>query len=91
VGTSGIIMVDPITKQSAQMPLTQGYEEVQALASHRPDQTFAIGIRLGRLRRGSQHSQPESLGQLLVEFCREDRVAIVDEKAVSTLAGNRFP
>jgi hypothetical protein len=58
VGTSVIIMVDPITKQSAQMPLIQGYEEVQALIE------FVRTTRLVSIGSEDEHSPSESAREI---------------------------
>lgn len=71
------------------MLFVQRNHPIQALPSHRPHQTFAIGVRFRRLHRCSQDLQTESF-YLRIDALRENRVAIVNEKPVSVLARNRF-
>src|ERR1019366_8161748 len=73
------------------MPLRERDQEVQALAPYRANESFAMRIGLGLLVWRSQHRQPKSLCQFMVELSGEDRVPIMNEKPVSLLAWDRFP
>ena len=54
------------TQGSPQVPLVQRNQEIQALSSYRPDQPFAMRIRLRRPNWRAQHSQPKGELQFLV-------------------------
>lgn len=72
------------------MPLVQWDEKIQALTTYRPHQALTKGVGLRCLRRRTQHVDAESACQFLIEFLREDRIAIVDDKLPSILARQCF-
>jgi hypothetical protein len=57
--------------------------------TNRSHQPFAVGVGLGRSHWSAQNLQPKCL-QVFVNFLREDRVTIMDEKAIPIIAGNGF-
>ena len=71
------------------MCLAERNHKVQTLAPYGSDQPFAVGVRLRGSRGRAQHPQPKSL-ELVVHFCREDRVAVANEKPVGVIAWNCF-
>jgi hypothetical protein len=73
------------------MPLVQRNHEIQALTTHGSDQPFAIRIRLWRAHRRPQDPQPKRAFELLVQVPRENRIAIMDQELVTSVAGNGFP
>jgi len=84
-------MAYPFAKHAAEVLFIQRNDEIQTLASYGPHQPLTKCVRFRRLRRSSQHSQSESPHQFLVELRREDRIAIMDEKAGHIIAGQGFP
>ena len=71
------------------MTLVDGNHIVQAFSANRSNQPLAVGVGGWRLHRSAQNLQPESL-QVFINFRREDRVPIMDKKAISMIAGNGF-
>lgn len=75
-------MTNPFSKNSAKMPLVHRNDEIQAFSSQGSNQAFTKRVRFRRLRRGSQHPQPEPMRQCIIETGRKDRVAIMDQRAM---------
>lgn len=82
-------MRHPVAKDSAQVTLVDGNHVVQAFSSYRSNQPLAVGVGFWRLHRSAQNLQPKSL-QVFINFRGEDRVTIMDEKAISMITGNSF-
>jgi len=82
-----VVMPDPFTQNHSQMFIAEGNDEVQALAPHRSDQSFTVGIGLWCSHRCSQNLQAETLNSFIHLF-RENAVAIMDEEAISVIAGD---
>jgi hypothetical protein len=89
--TTAIVVADPFAKEPTEMALREWNHKVQALSPYRANQSFAMGIGLGRLGWRSQHRQPKSLCQFVVKISGEDRVSIMNKKPISLLAWDRFP
>ena len=47
VWATAIVVADPFAKESTEMPLREGNQEVQALAPYRANESFIMGIGLG--------------------------------------------
>ena len=84
--TTLVVVGHPLPQSFPQMLLAEWNHIVQTLTPHRSDQPFAERIRLRCLHRRAQHLQTEGL-QLIVHFCRKDRVAVVNEKPIVVIAG----
>jgi hypothetical protein len=87
VWASRIVVANPFPQHSTKVPLVERDQKIQALAAHGPNQPFAKRIGLWRLRRSAQHSYSDALHQFLIDFRRENRIAIMDHKAMRILAG----
>jgi hypothetical protein len=87
--SSSVVMRHPLAKDSVQVTLVDGNHIVQAFSSNRSNQPLAVGVGFWSLHRSAQNLQPKSL-QVFINFRREDRVTIMDEKAISTITGNGF-
>jgi hypothetical protein len=71
------------------MFLAQRNHEIQTLPAYASHQPFAVGVRLWRSRGRLQYPQSKSL-ELLVHFCREDRITVPDQETVGMVARDRF-
>src|SRR5215813_14546960 len=86
---SAIVMSHPFPQDFTQMLLVERNHEIQTLTTNRSHQPFTIGVGLWRLHRSAQNLQPKCF-QIFVNLGREDRVTIMDEKAIPVIAGNSF-
>lgn len=71
------------------MSLVERNQEIQTLPTNGSHQPFTVRIGRWRLHRRAQNLQSKAF-QLVVNFRGEDRVAIMDEKAIPMIAGNSF-
>jgi hypothetical protein len=78
--TGMIVMCDPLRKDPSQVSFAQRNHEVQALAAHCADQSFAICVGLRRSDRRSQNLQPHILNRL-IDLTREDAVTEISAAA----------
>jgi hypothetical protein len=67
----------------------EGNHKIQTFLPQCPDHPFADRISLRRLRWRFQYLQPQ-VPYMLIEVLGEDRVAVMDEKSISMVAGNCF-
>ena len=84
-----VVVSHTLRQDPAQVFLPEWNHEIRALAAYLSYQPFAVGIRLQRPFRRTQHPQTECL-ELFIHFRREDRIAISNEKAVEMIARYRF-
>src|SRR5215472_3035626 len=63
--------------------------KIETFSTCTADQALAKCIRLGRLIRSLQHSQPKRL-QRLIQVLRIDTVTIMDNESVSFVTANAF-
>ena len=89
VRSSSVVMRHPVAKDSPQVTFVDGNYIVQAFSSNRSNQPLAVGVGRGRFHRSAQNLQPKSL-QVFINLRREDRVPIMDEKAMFMITGNSF-
>jgi hypothetical protein len=72
------------------VPLVDRNQIIQAFAPDRPDEPFAIRVRLGSEDRRSDRSHAKVL-QGSIERRREDRIAIVNDEPVWMRIGENLP
>src|SRR5262245_49374808 len=72
------------------MTFVERDQKVEAFSAERPSESLAEGIRLRRPDWRSQHLHAHG-GYLLVQFLREDAVAVVDEEPIRITTGERLP
>ena len=89
MGAPSIVMRDPLDEEAAHMGFCEGDDEIQTFAPDCPDDPLAKRITLRRLRWRFQYLQPQVLYRL-IEILGEDRVAVMNEKSVGMVRGNRF-
>ncbi len=90
MGTPTIVVSDPHVKDSTAMSLAERDHEVQALAAHGANQTFAERVRLRNANRRLEHHQTHGFKRP-VDLFRADRVAIVDHESVRLVARHDHP
>ena len=78
------------TQGSPQVPLVQRNHEIQALSSYCPNQPFAMRIRMRCPNWRAHHSQAKGELQFLIQFRREDRIAVVDQEPLRMITGDGF-
>ena len=88
--TAGIVVVHPFSKRELQMRFTQRYHIIQTLSTDASDYSFAKSIGRGRMCGGFQHFDTLARN-FLVQTKRERLVAVVEQKLVFSISGQRFP
>jgi len=83
-------VTNPFPQHSTKVSLVDRNQKIQALAAHGAKLPFAKRIGLWRLRRSAQYSYSNSPHQFLIEFRRENRIAIMDHKTIAILVRNGF-
>lgn len=89
MGARLVIMDQPILRHLSEMTLTQRNQEIQTVPPEATDQSFAMGIRLGRSegRLKDSHSQGS---YRKIQLLRVNTVPIVNQKAVALVVVNRL-
>ena len=87
--TSTIVMLAPGFDRLSNVVFVDGNHEIQKLPTSASDQSFAIGICLGRSVGSFQDRQPQRFHRR-VQFSRIDTVAIMNDESVSFIARNTF-
>ncbi len=87
--SSPIIMNRPFSGQPAQMSFIQWNEPIQELPPKTAEQSFAIGIGLGRPNGRFENLNSEVVDRA-IQVIREDARSVVDQPAISVVAGNCF-
>src|SRR5215813_11686751 len=86
---STIVMAGPGFKRLSDVGFVEWNHKIETFSTCTADQALAKCIRLGRLIRSLQHSQPKQL-QRLIQVLRIDTVTIMDNESVSFLTANAF-
>ena len=90
---SFVIVRDPGLDLLAKMVLAQWNQEIQTATAERPNSTLANRVRLWRSWWRSwwrfQYPKPQ-VSNGLIQRSRENRIAIMDEKAIRMIGRNRF-
>src|SRR5215471_12639973 len=87
--SSTIVMAGPGFKRLSDVGFVEWNHKNETFSTCTADQALAKCIRLGRLIRSPQHSQPKRL-QRLIQVLRIDTVTIMDNESVSFLTANGF-
>jgi len=80
--SSTIVMAGPGFKRLSDVGFVEWNHKIETFSTCTADQALAKCIRLGRLIRSLQHSQPKRL-QRLIQVLRIDTVTIMDNESVS--------
>lgn len=86
---ASIVMSHPLTKNSPKMRCIEWDDIVQAFATDRPNQPFAMGIGRRHSNRRPQNVDTPALYRL-VQTGRERLVSIMQEEFIIAIAGKRF-
>jgi len=89
VRSSLIVVGNPLPHDRPQMLLAQRDHVIQAFPADRSHQPFTIDVGLRRLYGGSYTFQPKC-PQLIVNFCRKDRIPIMNQESVDVIARDGF-
>ena len=87
--SSPIVMAGPGFKRLSDVGFVEWNHKIETFSTCTADQALAKCIRLGRLIRSLQHSQPKRL-QRLIQVLRIDTVTIMDNESVSFVTANAF-
>src|SRR5262247_2748255 len=87
--SSTIVMAGPGFKRLSDVGFVEWNHKIETFSTCTVDQALAKCIRLGRLIRSLQHSQPKRL-QRLIQVLRIDTVTIMDNESVSFVTANAF-
>ena len=87
--SSPIVVGNPLPQDLPKMHLTQRDHAIQTFTANRSHQPFTVSIRLRRLHRCSQNFEPEC-PQVVVNFCRKDRIPIMNQESVDVIARDGF-
>src|SRR5262245_28033119 len=87
--SSTIVMAGPGFKRLSDVGFVEWNHKIETFSTCTADQALAKCIRLGRLIRRLQHSQPKRL-QRLIQVLRIDTVTIMDNESVSFVTANAF-
>jgi hypothetical protein len=81
-------MGHPLAKDSSEVAFVERDQPVETLPADRPDQALVQRVGLRRSHRRLQNSQPHRRHGTVDRGC-VDRIAIVDQKAMRSLARDR--
>src|SRR5499427_8838539 len=87
--SSTIVIAGPGFKRLSDVGFVEWNHKIETFSTGTADQALAKCIRLGRLIRSLQHSQPKRL-QRLIQVLRIDTVTIMDKESVSFVTANAF-
>ena len=87
--TATIVMTHPLTKASSQVRCIKRNDIVQAFATDRADQPFAMSVGGRHVNRRSQYPYAPAF-YFLIETARESLVPIMKQKLVILIAGKRL-
>src|SRR5215831_7251991 len=85
-----VIVHGPIPNSHLKMAWVEWNQEVETFATKTAAQSLAHRVRLWDPHRCTQNLYTQ-IGKTLVDICRGDAVAIVDDEAVRMIARQRFP
>src|SRR5918996_5925213 len=83
------MMAYPCIEEAAQVVLGERDQKVQAFTPERTQESLTQGIRLGTPWWRFEDPQPQ-VAHRLVKRLGEDRITVMDQKAVGVLGRNRF-
>ena len=86
--TAPVVVRDPLAKDSSEVAFVERDQPVETLPADCPDQALAERVGLRRSHRRLQDSQPHRRHGTVDRRCI-DRIAIVDQKAMRSLACDR--
>jgi hypothetical protein len=86
---STIVMAGPGFECPSDVGFVEWNYKIETFSTSTADQALAKCIRLRRLIRSLQHSQPERL-QRLIQFLRIDTVTVMDNESVSFIIAHAF-
>ena len=86
--TATVVVRDPLAKDSSEVAFVERGQPVEILQADRPDEALAERVSLRRSHRDRQDSQSHRRHGT-VDRGRVDRIAIVDQKAMRSLARDR--
>ena len=86
VWTAAVVMSNELLDDHPQMTFVEGDQEIEALATNRPDQALAMGVCFRRSNGRLQNAETKTL-QFGIQFGREDRIAVMDHELVRMVEG----